>query len=235
MAHREWAALLADLLFPRNCELCGSRLTLPECDLTCPSCAPHAEWIGAPACPRCGAELAPGGCGECRGRAFPFRGAVAAGRYAGFVRELVHRFKFGGRRDLARPLARRIAERIAAAPWGGSVGAVVPVPMRRMKILFERGYNPAELLAGRIARELGRPFRRCLAQVRATASQTSLTGEQRRTNPRGAYAARRWGAPRGRTVLLVDDVLTTGATASECARVLKDAGAEAVYLAVVGR
>jgi len=229
------ARLLTDLLFPRSCELCGSRLTAPDADVACASCAPHAEWIADPACPRCGAELAPGGCGECRGRGFPFRAAVAAGRYAGFVRELVHRFKFGGRRDLARPLARRIAARISAAPWGASVGAVVPVPMRRLKILFERGYNPAELLATRIARELGRPMKRWLAQVRATPSQTSLTGEERRSNPGGAYAARRWGATRGRTVLLVDDVLTTGATAGECARVLKDAGAEAVYLAVIGR
>jgi ComF family protein len=156
---------------------------------------------------------------------------VAAGRYAGFVRDLVHKLKFGGRTDLARPLARRLAGRVAAAPWGASVRTVVPVPMRRLKLLFERGYNPAELLAGRLARELGRPMRRWLAQVRPTPSQTSLSGGERRRNPRGAYRA-----PRGRgVVLLVDDVLTTGATAGECARALKTAGASAVYLAVVGR
>jgi ComF family protein len=156
---------------------------------------------------------------------------VAAGRYAGYVRELVHRFKFGGRTDLARPLARRMAERVARAPWGASVGTVVPVPMRRLKLLFERGYNPAELLAHRLARELGCPARRWLAQVRPTPSQTSLSGPERRRNPRGAYRARR---ARGR-VLLVDDVLTTGATAGECSKALLRAGATAVYLAVVGR
>ena len=156
---------------------------------------------------------------------------MAAGRYAGFVRELVHRLKFGGRTDLARPLARRMAERVRAARWGADVGTVVPVPMRRLKLLFERGYNPAELLADRLAGELGRPARRWLAQVRPTPSQTSLTGAERRRNPRGAYAARR---ARG-VVLLVDDVLTTGATASECSRVLLAAGASRVYLAVVGR
>jgi ComF family protein len=143
----------------------------------------------------------------------------------------VHRFKFGGRTDLARPLARKMAERVAAARWGSEIGTIVPVPMRRLKLLFERGYNPAELLALRLARELGRPARRWLAQSRPTPSQTSLTGAERRRNPAGAYRSRR---ARGR-VLLVDDVLTTGATASECSRALLEAGASEVYLVVVGR
>jgi ComF family protein len=147
------------------------------------------------------------------------------------VRGIVHTFKFGGRTDLARPLARRMAERVRAAPWGGEIGTIVPVPMRRLKLLFERGYNPAELLAVRLARELGRPVRRWLKQVRPTASQTSLTGAERRENPRGAYRARRAGG----AVLLVDDVLTTGATASECSHELLRAGASGVYLAVIGR
>jgi ComF family protein len=147
------------------------------------------------------------------------------------VRELVHRFKFGGRTDLARPLARRLAGRVIAAPWGRSIDAIVPVPMRRLKLLLERHYNPAELLADRLARELKIPVRRWLKQVRATPSQTSLGGAERRRNPAGAYRARRAS---GR-VLLVDDVLTTGATAGECARVLLEAGASAVYLGVVGR
>lgn len=227
----EWAARALDLVYPRSCERCGARLEGPDGDLTCAECAPHAEWIEGPACPRCGAEPAPFGCPECRGRAFPFRGAVAAGRYAGFVRDLVHKLKFGGRTDLARPLARRLAAKVAAAPWGAAVRAIVPVPMRRLKLLFERGYNPAELLAARLARELGRPMRRWLAQSRPTPSQTSLSGEERRRNPKGAYRARR---SRG-VVLLVDDVLTTGATAGECARALLRGGAAAVYLAVVGR
>lgn len=228
---RNLAALALDLIYPRACEACGGAPEGSADGLACAACAPRMEWITGSACGRCGAEKAGGRCFECGGRKFPFRGAVAAGRYAGRVRELVHRLKYGGRTDLAWPLARRMRERIDRAPWAREIDAVVPVPMRRLKLLFGRGYNPAELLAHRLARELRLPARRWLAQVRATPSQTSLSGAERRRNPAGAYRARR---ARG-TVLLVDDVLTTGATASECARALLKGGAFAVYLAVVGR
>jgi ComF family protein len=231
MTLASWAALALDLVYPRVCESCGGRPEGSVDGLTCAACAPRAEWILGETCRRCGAERTGSRCSECGGRTYPFRGAVAAGRYEGFVRDVVHRFKFGGRTDLARPLARRMAERVARAPWGSTIESVVPVPMRRLKLLFERGYNPAELLAQRLARELGRPARRWLAQTRPTPSQTSLTGAERRENPRGAYRARR---ARG-IVLLVDDVLTTGATAGECSKELLRAGAKAVYLAVVGR
>src|SRR5262245_59243757 len=228
---RNLAALALDLVYPRACEACGGAPEGTEDGLACAACAPRMEWIAGIACVRCGAEKGGGRCFECGGRKFPFRGAVAAGRYAGMVRELVHRLKFGGRTDLAWPLARRMAERVGLAAWAREIDAVVPVPMRRLKLLFGRGYNPAELLAHRLARELGRPERRWLSQVRATPSQTSLSGAERRRNPAGAYRARR---ARG-TVLLVDDVLTTGATAGECARALMEGGASRVYLAVVGR
>src|SRR5262245_41704615 len=125
------AARALDLIYPRACEGCGGAPDPAGDGLTCAACAGRAEWIAGEACRRCGAERTGARCGECGARKFPFRGAVAAGKYAGFVRELVHRFKFGGRIDLARPLARRLAERVAAAPWGGSIDAVVPVPMRR--------------------------------------------------------------------------------------------------------
>jgi ComF family protein len=231
MEWTRWAARALDLVYPRVCESCGGPPEGSVDGLMCAACAPRAEWITGEACLRCGAERAAARCSECGGRKFPFRGAVAAGRYAGLVRELVHRFKFGGRTDLARPLARRMAERLASAPWAASIGTIVPVPMRRLKLLFERGYNPADLRAHRLARELRRPARRWIAQVRATPSQTSLTGTERRKNPQGAYRARRC---RG-AVLLVDDVLTTGATAGECSKALLRAGASVVYLAVVGR
>ncbi len=233
---RAWSAAL-DLVFPRRCEMCGRKLRDPADDLLCPTCAPHAGWTADPACPRCGAGLSAEGaaCRECARRTFSFRGAVAAGPYGGFIRDLVHRLKYDGRTDLARPLGARLAARIRAARWGGELDVVVPVPMRRWKILAGRRYNAAALLAERIGRELDLPVRAALRAARAVPSQTSLTGEQRRGNPSGAYAARSPRALRDRRVLLVDDVLTTGATASECARVLKGAGAAQVRLAVVGR
>ncbi|MBI4565851.1 MAG: ComF family protein [Planctomycetes bacterium] len=233
-----WKGRALDLLFPRACELCGTRITDAAWDVACASCAPHVEWIRGRGCVRCGAELEEAAgrrCRECAGKAYAFKGAVAAGRYEGFVRELVHRFKFGGRLDLARPLAERILDRLRGASWGAAIEVIVPVPMRTSKILFGRRYNPADVLAGQMARRLDRRLSRAVAQIRATPSQTRLTGEERLKNPQGAYRARREGTIRGRVVLLVDDVLTTGATASECARCLKETGAAAVYLAVVGR
>jgi ComF family protein len=227
-----------DLFFPRRCELCSRRMTRPEEDLTCDPCGPHVEWIRGATCPKCGAEVTEEGedrCRECAGRSFGFKAAVAAGKYAGFVRELVHRFKFDGRMDLAKPLAARIAAQLRATSWAEGIQVIVPVPMRRLKILFERRYNPAELLASRLSRELNRPKVLALSQVRSTVSQTKLTGAERLKNPAGAFAVRRAKKIDGKQVLLVDDVLTTGATASECAKALKDAGAARVYLAVIGR
>lgn len=225
-----------DLVFPRRCEVCSRRLVDPSLDLACATCAPHLEWIRDPACPRCGGEVPREGarCPECGSRPLGFQGAVAAGRYGGFVRELIHRLKFGGRADLARPLAARMAARVRRARWGGALDAVVPVPMRRMKILLGRRYNPAELLAAHLARELDLPLRRPLGQARATRSQAGLAAAERRENPKGAYRASGRGV-RGERLLLVDDVLTTGATASACAAALRDAGADAVRLAVAAR
>src|SRR5688572_17106602 len=96
-----WAARALDLLYPRVCESCGGPPRDSKDGLTCAECAPRAEWIEGAVCRRCGAERRAARCPECGGRRFPFRGAVAAGRYAGLVRDLVHRFKFGGRTDLA--------------------------------------------------------------------------------------------------------------------------------------
>jgi len=217
-----------DLVFPPLCALCDSPCAIAVCG----ECEEKLELTGEETCRRCGATRRAGGCRECRGRDFRFSRAVAVGHYVGTLRQLLLKFKLGGEAHLAREFGRRLGQRVLDE--GIPADVVVPVPMRRWAT-FMRGYNPAEELAWNLSGSIGRPLVHGLSKVRKTRAQATLPMEQRAANPSGAYAVRSRKKIAGRSVLLVDDVLTTGATANECSRVLMDAGAAEVHLAVVGR
>jgi ComF family protein len=160
-----------------------------------------------------------------------FDWARAGGVYAGPLREAVQRLKFARKPALARPLAALVLEQWAAVL--PPADAVVPVPLARARERA-RGFNQATLLAERVARALGAPLRpRWLARGRDTAPQTDLDVARRRANVRGAFVA--VPAVAGLDVVVVDDVLTTGATAAECARALHAAGARRVGVLTVAR
>jgi ComF family protein len=219
-------AALLDLLYPRECAQCGARITERGRLAFCAGCEGRLEWIAPPGCPRCGAAASRGPCGECAGKEFRFAGATALGKYEGRLRDFVLALKFRGSRYLADEFGRRLASRIARR-----FDLVVPVPMSRWKQLF-RGYNAAALVAERMAVHAGLPYSsRALRKIRRTKPQAELEREERLTNPQGAYRA---SGVRG-VVLLVDDVLTTGATANACTDALRAAGAVDVHLAVVAR
>ena len=162
----------------------------------------------------------------------PWDYARAAARYEGPLRDSVHALKFEARRTLAQPLADLIVEQCGAG-LAADVDALVPVPLSRARER-ERGFNQAHLIAEHLAARLGRRVEAgWLTRVRPTASQSDLGAEERRVNVRGAFVAAARVA--GRHVVLVDDVLTTGATAAECVRALRAAGARVVGVLSVAR
>jgi len=185
-----------------------------------------------------------GRCRLCRLAAPPFERAVAYGSYEGALRDLVHLLKFDQVRPAAQVLGRMLADSIFVLEPSLPSGtiAVVPVPLHAHK-RSQRGFNQAELIARAALKQLTRSghvnrFELCaraLVRLRDTGSQIGLTRHQRRQNLRGAFAVRDTTAISNRDVLLVDDVYTTGATASECARVLRRAGAAHVWVATAGR
>ena len=206
-------------------------------------------------CSRCGERLlkrplqeAEGAavCGNCRLSEPVFEKATAYGSYDSGMRDLIHLLKYEQVRPAAGELGRMLAEVIAglSGQFGQRSPLVIPVPLHSSR-LRRRGFNHSELIASaaltRIAeiRRPGDPTPRLASGVlirrRVTESQTGLTVAQRRTNVRGAFRVTDPAAVNGCDVLLVDDVYTTGTTVSECARVLRKAGASRVWVATVAR
>ncbi len=230
------------VVFPDTCRLCGE----PLVELTrVPVCRPCLEGLvplrpGAGLCRGCGiprqatlGEL----CERCAAGEYNFAQARSFGAYDGALREVLHLFKYQGMRPLAAPLAERLAgvfrqEQRDAAGFHGLVA--VPLASSRQR---QRGYNQAELLARELGRRVKLPvLKDTCRRVRETALQTGLTRAQRTENMRGAFApGRRAHLLAEREVLLIDDVMTTGATLSACARALRQAGARRVCALTVAR
>src|SRR5207253_5531346 len=164
--------------------------------------------------------------------------ATAYGAYDAGLRELIHLLKYERVEPAAGVLARMLAKAIRKLGLKSESVVIIPVPLYRGK-RRERGFNQAELIARKALKELAWPHVQLMTDVveriRPTASQIGLTRPQRRENIRGAFRVSHPTKIAGRDVLLVDDVLTTGTTASECARIFRKAGAQNVWVATVAR
>jgi len=233
---RPWVTAALDLVFPPLCPVCRSMLGLGRRDPLCAACWQGLERIRPPWCRCCGIAIGIEGlCGLCRRQRPRFAYARAAARYGGLVREAIHAFKFGGRRGMADPLGDLVAELGPSALPGATPDLLLPVPLHRRRER-ERGYNQALLLSRRLERAWGVPVAAgVLVRRGITAPQADLDAPARRRNVRGAFAVTNPEAIFGRHVVLVDDVLTTGATAGECARCLLRAGASTVGVLTVAR
>lgn len=232
------ARTVLDAVLPPRCLSCGT--VVAGDGALCPPCWGRLAFIGAPHCARCGLpfafEVAPDAlCGDCVRHEPVFGQARAALRYDDASRPLVLAFKHGDGTHAAPALGRWMAQ--AAGDLARDAELIVPVPLHRLR-LFRRRYNQSALLARAVARLVDRPAAAgMLVRRRRTPSQGGLSRSGRIANVRGAFAIAGGRAPelRDRKVLLVDDVMTTGATLSECARVLRRAGAARVDLLTLAR
>jgi ComF family protein len=173
-----------------------------------------------------------GRCAVCRSGLRGFDAAYCYGSYEGTLRELIHVYKYGRVQTLAKPLADLLA---LALPREERFDAVTAVPLHWRR-RWERGFNQSELLARLMAKRYGIPVWRALRRVRATETQAGLSNTRRRLNVTKAFECRMEAkALKGKRILLIDDVMTTGSTAAACARALKSAGAKNVALLTVAR
>jgi competence protein ComFC len=229
---------LASLFYPASCVVCAAQVERSE--YLCADCQERAPRIVAPFCSKC-SEPFPGAitqafsCANCEDRVLHFDCAVAAYRSRGLVRRLVHQFKYAKQRHLRYPLAGWLSETMHDPRLRDRrFDLVVPVPLHPARER-ERGFNQAALLAELLAASIAVPLRPVLERTRYTTTQTAHDRAERIENLRGAFRLRKNREVQGLRVLLVDDVLTTGSTLSECARVLKGAGAVSTHAATAAR
>ena len=230
-----------DLLWPRECLSCGATLGGTREPWLCGECRAGLPLFGdeADLCAVCsrplGPATAPGGCPDCRRLRPRFEAVRAAGAYRGTLRRLVVGMKYARRPDRAWPLGELLAERLRG--WGPAEGAALLVPFPTTAAARRRrGFDPPERIADEVARRLGIPLGAgVLAREGDPPPQASLPRSERLKAPRGTIRVLGPAAVRGRTVLLVDDVMTTGATANAAAKALLRAGAERVVVAVAAR
>lgn len=238
---------LINLLYPTTCPVCNRKTS----DHICSDCWDKIEFLKPPLCPKCGRPFSSDIslyhspehlCAECRSTKTYFDKAMAIGSYEGTLAEAVHLFKYNHKKGLGHPLGRIMVDYIisnsslfSTEPVEVSSLMVLPVPLHPRR-LREREFNQSLLLAKEISRALRIPLiPDNLQRVRWTKPQIELKGEERLTNVKGAFEVKDPKDIECKSLLLIDDVYTTGATVRECSKVLKKAGAEKVYVLTLAR
>ncbi len=229
------------LIFPNACLVCDA----PEGDRTdfrhglCSNCFRSITNDPHGSCPRCAATVGPHtdvteGCTVCRVAGFGFVAAVRMGPHEGRLRDAILRMKLSAGEGLAEQMGKVFWEVACSRLSALDVGVVVPVPLHWRK-KWQRGFNQSELLAAAVAKRRGVPLLKALRRKRPTAVQASLAIAGRRRNVAGAFVTLPDAELKGKRILLIDDVMTTGATAGACAAALKRGGATSVSLLTLAR
>jgi len=230
-----------DVLYPPRCLHCEVDLvSLPTGPMLCAECQRDLAPACMRGCQRCGAPLpdgiaSPEKCHHCRGESFDFETVVALDAYQGHLRDVILRLKRPGSEPLGNAMGTLLGQRRGEQILGLRPTVVVPVPMHWLRRLVRKENGP-DAIAAAVAAVLHVPCTsRVLRRTRNTKPQKGLNALERRRNPIGAFAVRAAYDIRGARVLLIDDVLTTGATCHHAAKALKHGGADAVFVAVLGR
>jgi len=233
-------ARLIDLVFPPTCVLCRRSLGENRDGRVCVGCREAAPVITGPCCPRCGLEFPSPDtdnhlCGTCLTRKWHWILHRSCGWYDGTLKSAIHLLKFSGNHGVIPYLGNLLYQVFSSEYACVPVDMLVPVPLHRRR-LQQRGFNQSLLLARFLSRSTGIPVEpRILRKTRETAPQTSLTASERRANLRGAFTVADARAAASRSILVIDDVYTTGTTLNECSRVLRNAGATRVVALTVAR
>ncbi len=239
---------LLDLFMPQRCVVTGVWLPSDHAPLHPDLVDGFEDLLNSDACPRCGraarpetifsrtGERAAPRCGGCDAERFwNCRAIVVAGAYQGVIRDLLTALKFGGWAQAANLIASALSLKLAAAPWVDEIDLVTAVPMHRLR-RWQRPCDHAHELGMALARRLNRPFREVLRRARYGPSQMLAASRAARFRQvRDSFRVTQSKRVAGKTVLLVDNLITTGATLTECARVLRLAGAKRIYGAAGGR
>lgn len=248
-----WTHTMLEVVYPRTCRVCDlplpkARPDQPLSEWFCTPCSDSFEKLEPPHCQTCGTPFDGAAestfeCSNCAGQSFAFEFAIASFHASGHVRDLVHRFKYNSELSLRAPLAdmlHRVLQDPRFAVEDLPQWTLVPVPLHHARER-EREFNQSWELCRQLARQAQIPAVQALKRIRPTEKQARLTRHQRLQNLRGAFAMRRQyrraDSPlRGRSIILVDDVFTTGATTNECARILRrEGGAQKVVVISVAR
>jgi competence protein ComFC len=229
---------IASLLYPPACTICSASVAAGE--YLCAECDAKITHIVPPFCAKCsepfaGAISSAFTCANCAHRTLHFDAAVAAYRSRGIVRRVILDFKYGRQIHLRHPVARWLVAALDDDRLRGRrFNIIIPVPLHPARER-QRGFNQAALLAELLSAHMSIQARPALERIRYTTTQTAFDRAERMENLHGAFRLRKNADVRDLHVLLIDDVLTTGSTLSECARVLKEAGARSVHAATAAR
>jgi competence protein ComFC len=229
---------IASLLYPPACTICFASVAAGE--YLCAECDAKITHIVPPFCAKCsepfaGAISSAFTCANCAHRTLHFDAAVAAYRSRGIVRHVILDFKYGRQIHLRHPVARWLVAALDDDRLRGRhFNIIIPVPLHPARER-QRGFNQAGLLAELLSAHVSIQARPALERIRYTTTQTAFDRAERMENLHGAFRLRKNADVRDLHVLLIDDVLTTGSTLSECARVLKEAGARSVHAATAAR
>lgn len=222
--------LILDLLYPARskCNICGRTGAGAACSI----CLASLDYLQGATCLHCGKQLSEqygdSICPDCKVGDFYFERAYSCFEYSGMGKELIYKFKYEGKTQLSGVIAGLMEERLRNERL--STDIIVPVPIHENKLKL-RGFNQSYLVARELGKRLGKPVIDCLERIKETKEQYNLDRVERHLNIVNAFSIKlMYNIDKYKSILLVDDIYTTGSTVNECSKVLKRLGAKTIYV-----